>query len=61
MLLKVITSLGMIIGYGLTVLGFWKSEEDKQRALWWSLGMLAGVIILLLSILLFCVPGFFSG
>ena len=42
-MIKILTSIGMILGYGLTVVGFWKSEEDKKRALWWSLGMLVGV------------------
>jgi uncharacterized membrane protein len=58
--MKVLTSLGMIIGYALTVVGFWQSEENERKSFWWSLGMLIGVIILFLSVLLFCVPGFFK-
>ena len=59
--MKILMSLGILLGYALTVLGFWRSEADEKRSFWWSLGMLVGVIVLLLSVLLFCVPNFFKG
>jgi len=60
-MIKILTSLGMVIGYILTVLGFWRSDEGMTHSFLWSLCMLVGVIVLFLSVLLFCVPDFFSG
>jgi len=60
-MVKILTSLGMVIGYLMTVLGFWRSDEGMKHCFLWSLCMLAGVILLFLSVLLFCVPEFFSG
>lgn len=53
--------LGIVAGYALFNVGLWKSDSSpKPQDTWWALGMLAGVILMFVSVLLWAVPGFFG-
>jgi hypothetical protein len=53
--------VGIVLGYVLFNVGLWKSDSSpKPYDTFWALGMLAGTILMFLSVLLWAVPGFFS-
>jgi len=52
--------VGIVVGYILFNLGLWKSDSSpKPQDTWWAFGMLAGTLLMLVSVLLWAVPDFF--
>lgn len=53
--------LGIILGYVAFNVGLWKSDSSpKPQDTMWALVMLAGTVLMFLSVLLWAVPDFFK-